>query len=104
MNKSQLIEAISEETTFSKKDIIKVLASWTRVIVRTLKKGEKVSVTGFGSYCLSSRPTRIGINPATKERIKLPAVSVPRFKPGKHLREQVKMVKMVKAVTKAATV
>jgi DNA-binding protein HU-beta len=98
MNKSQLVEAISEETTFSKKDIIKVLTSLTRIVERTLKKGGKVSVTGFGTYCLSSRPARIGINPSTKERIKLPAVSVPRFKPGKHLREQVKTVKTVKNV------
>ncbi|MCK4499967.1 HU family DNA-binding protein, partial [Candidatus Babeliales bacterium] len=46
----------------------------------------------FGTYWISRRPARIGINPATKERIQLPAVSVPRFKPGKHLREQVKEV------------
>lgn len=96
INKSQLIEAISEETTFSKKDVIKVLSSLTRIVERTLKKGGKVSVTGFGTYCLSSRPARMGINPATKEKIKLPAVSLPRFKPGKHLREQVKSVKTAK--------
>ncbi len=96
MNKSQLIEAISEETIFSKKDVIKVLSSLTRIVERTLKKGGKVSVTGFGTYCLSSRPARMGINPATKEKIKLPAVSLPRFKPGKHLKEQVKSVKTAK--------
>lgn len=96
MNKSQLIEAISEETTFSKKDVVKVLASLTRVIERTLKKGGKVSVTGFGTYCLSSRPARMGINPATKEKIQLPAVSLPRFKPGKNLREQVKAIRFTK--------
>jgi DNA-binding protein HU-beta len=99
LNKSQLIEAISEETTFSKKDVIKVLASLTRIVERTLKKGGKVSITGFGTYCLSSRPERKGINPATKEQINLPAVSVPRFKAGKHLREQVKSVKIIKAAT-----
>lgn len=94
MNKSELIEAISEETTFSKKDVVKVLSSLTRIVERTLKKGGKVSLTGFGTYCLSSRPDRMGINPTTKEKIKLPAVSVPKFKPGKHLREQVRMVKV----------
>ncbi|MFC1854301.1 HU family DNA-binding protein [Candidatus Dependentiae bacterium] len=92
MNKSELIEAISEETTFSKKDVTRVLTSLTRIVERTLKKGDKVSMTGFGTYWISRRPARVGINPATKERIRLPAVSVPRFKPGKHLREQVKSV------------
>jgi DNA-binding protein HU-beta len=92
MNKSQLVESISEETSFSKKDVSKVLASLTRIVERTLKKGNKVSLTGFGTYWISRRPARMGINPATKERIKLPAVSVPRFKAGKHLREQVKSV------------
>ena len=92
MNKSQLVESISEETSFSKKDVAKVLASLIRVVERTLRKGSKVSLAGFGSYWLSRRPARMGLNPSTKERIKLPAVSVPRFKAGKHLREQVKNV------------
>ncbi len=92
MNKSELVESISEETAFSKKDVAKVLSSLTRIVERTLKRGNKVSLTGFGTYWISRRPARMGINPATKERIKLPAVSVPRFKPGKHLREQVKAV------------
>ena len=90
MNKSELINELSEETTFSKKDVTRVLDSLTRVIGRTLKKGEKVSVTGFGSWWLSRRPARKGINPATKQRIDLPEINVPRFKPGKNLREVVK--------------
>ncbi len=90
MNKNNLINALSEETSFSKKDIAKMLASFTRIVERTLKKGEKVSITGFGSYWVSRRPARIGINPATKERITLPAISVPRFKPGKKLRAEVR--------------
>lgn len=94
MNKSELINELSEETTFSKKDVTRVVDSLTRVIGRTLKKGEKVSITGFGSFWISRRPERKGINPATKARIDLPAVSVPRFKPGKNLREVVKMVRL----------
>jgi len=90
MNKSELIEALSEETTFSKKDIAKVLTAFTRIVERTLKKGEKVSLTGFGTYWSSKRPERMGINPATKERIKLPAVTIPRFKPGKRLKEEIR--------------
>ncbi len=94
MNKSELINELSEETTFSKKDVSRVLDSLTRIIGRTLKKGEKVSLTGFGSFWISRRPARKGINPATKERIDLPEISVPRFKPGKNLREVVKSVRL----------
>ncbi len=94
MNKSELINSLSEETAFSKKDISRVLDSLTRIIERTLKKGEKVSLTGFGSWFLSRRPARKGINPATKERIDLPAVNVPRFKAGKNLREVVRSAKI----------
>jgi DNA-binding protein HU-beta len=90
MNKSELINALSEETNFSKKDVSKVLASFTRIIERTLKKGGKVSLTGFGTYWISKRPARVGINPATKEKINLPPIAVPRFKPGKHLKEQIR--------------
>ena len=90
MNKSELVNELSEETNFSKKDIAKVLASFTRIIEKSLRKGDKVSITGFGTYWLSKRPARVGINPATKERINLPAVNVPRFKPGKHLKEQLR--------------
>jgi DNA-binding protein HU-beta len=94
MNKSELINSLSEETTFSKKDITRVLDSFTRIIERTLKRGEKVSLTGFGSWWISKRPARKGINPATKQRIDLPAVNVPRFKAGKNLREVVRSVKL----------
>ena len=90
MNKNELVNALSEETAFSKKDISKVLASFTRIVERTLKKGGKVSLAGFGTYWLSHRPARTGINPATKERINLPATNVPRFKPGKRLRDEVR--------------
>jgi DNA-binding protein HU-beta len=94
MNKSELINALSEETTFSKKDIARVLDSFTRITERTLKRGEKVSITGFGTWWLSHRPARKGINPATKERIDLAAVNVPRFKAGKNLREVVRSVRL----------
>lgn len=90
MNKSELINSLSEETTFSKKDVSRVLDSLIRIIERTLRRGDKVSITGFGTYWVSRRPARKGINPSTKERIDLPEVSVPRFKAGKHLRELIK--------------
>ncbi len=90
MNKTELINSLSEETAFSKKDVTRVLESFIRIIERTLKKGEKVSLTGFGSFVLSNRPARSGINPATKQKISIPAVNVPKFKAGKQLRDFVK--------------
>ena len=94
MNKSELINSLSEETTFSKKDVARVLESFTRIIERTLKSGGKVAITGFGSFTISRRPARMGINPATKERIQLDEICVPRLKAGKNLREKVKLVKI----------
>ena len=90
MNKSELINELSEETTFTKKDVIRVVDALVGAIRRALKKGDKVSITGFGSFWLSRRPERKGINPSTKKRIDLPAVNVPRFKAGKNLREAVR--------------
>ncbi|MGD1997866.1 MAG: HU family DNA-binding protein [Candidatus Dependentiae bacterium] len=90
MNKSQLISVLSDETNFSKKDIARVLSAMTNIIQENLRAGEKVSITGFGNFWVSRRPERVGINPATKERITLPAVNIPRFKPGKALKENIR--------------
>ena len=85
-----MINALSEETMFSKKDVARFLDAWTRVIERSLKKGEKVSLTRFGTFSVSHRPARKGINPTTKQKINIPATKVPRFKAGKNLREVVR--------------
>lgn len=90
MNKSELINSLSEETTFSKKDVLRVLESLARILQRTLKKGDKLQWQGVGTFWVSHRPARKGINPATKQRIDLPPVNVPRFKAGKNLREVVR--------------
>lgn len=94
MNKNELINELSEETTFSKKDVTRVVDSFIRIIGRTLKKGEKVSITGFGSFWLSRRAARKGINPTNLQRIDLPPANVPRFKAGKGLREIVKTARV----------
>lgn len=92
MNKSELVNSLSEETQFSKKDVARVLDSLARIVQRTLKKGDKLQWAGFGTFTVSKRPARKGINPATKERIDLPEIHVPRFKPGKNLRETVRSI------------
>ena len=90
MNKNDLINSLSEETMFSKKDIARVLEAMKRILVRTLKRGQKVQWSGFGTFTTSHRPKRPGINPATKERIELAETIVPKFKAGKNLKEQVR--------------
>ncbi|HJZ24495.1 MAG TPA: HU family DNA-binding protein [Candidatus Babeliales bacterium] len=94
MNKTDLISSLSEETSFSKKDISKVIEAWVRVVERSLKKGEKVSIAGFGTFGIIRRPARKGINPSTKERISIPAITVAKFKAGKSLRESVRSTKI----------
>ena len=87
MNKTKLIDSLSEETTFSKKDISRVLDAFARIVARTLKKGSKLQWSGFGTFQITTRPERMGINPMTKEKIKLPKTSIARFKAGKNLKE-----------------
>jgi DNA-binding protein HU-beta len=90
MNKSDLINALSEETAFSKADVARILDTLVRVVERSLANGEKVQWSGFGTFNVSKRPARKGINPSTKERIFLPETIVPKFKPAKNLRDQVR--------------
>lgn len=90
MNKTELIDALSEETTFSKKDVARVLDSFSDIVVRSLKKGDKLQWSGFGTFSLSKRSARKGINPQTREVIDLPETFVPKFKAGKHLKDAVK--------------
>ena len=90
MNKTDLINSLSEETTFSKKDVARFLDSLTRIVERALMKGDKVQWSGFGTFNVARRPARDGINPSTKQRISLPETVVAKFKPGKTLKELVR--------------
>lgn len=90
MNKTELIDALSEETMFSKKDVARVLDSFSRIVARSLKKGDKLQWSGFGTFSISERAPRKGINPQTKQIIQLPKTSVPKFKAGKTLKEAVR--------------
>jgi len=90
INKDALVSAISEKTELSKKDIEMVLESMIEVITKSLKSGDKVTMTGFGTFKVSNRAARDGINPQTKAKIKIPAMTVPKFTAGKALKEAVK--------------
>lgn len=90
INKDALIDAISAQTDLSKKDIEVVIDMLTDKITEEIRGGNKVTLTGFGTFRVSDRAAREGINPQTKERIQIPAMRVPKFTAGKSLKEAVK--------------
>lgn len=90
MNKDMLVSSINEKTDLSKKDIELVIDTMTDVITKALQGGDKVTFTGFGTFRISDRAAREGINPQTKEKIQIPAMKVPKFTAGKALKEAVK--------------
>ena len=86
MNKTEFIAAIAEKTELKKPDVAKVVKAFTDVVVEEMKKGEKIQLVGFGTFEAAERPERQGINPATKEKITIPAAKVPKFKAGAALK------------------
>ena len=89
MNKSELINALAEKTSFSKKDAEKALNAFVETINGALAKGEKVQLIGFGTFGVKERAAREGRNPRTGEVVKIKASKVPTFKAGKALKDKV---------------
>ena len=92
MNRKKLVEVLSEETSFNKKDVAKVLDAFLRILLRVLRKGSKIQWSGFGTFTVVRRAARKGINPSTKESISLPAIYVAKFKAGKLLKETIRAI------------
>ena len=90
MNKAELVEEVSGKTGLTKKETQKVINAVTETIGDTLSRGEKVTLVGFGTFQAANRKARRGVNPQTRESIQIPAKKVPKFAPGKGLREKVK--------------
>ncbi len=90
MNKAELVGAISGKTDLSKKDIASVIDAIQESITDELVKGGKVSLVGFGTFQVSNRKARTGMNPRTRKTIKIPARTVPKFVAGKVLKEKVR--------------
>ncbi len=83
MNKAELIEQITKDSGMTKKQAGDALESFTSAVVSTLKKGDTVTLVGFGTFSVSSRAARNGRNPQTGATIKIKARKVPKFKAGK---------------------
>ena len=89
MNKTELVAAIADQADLSKKDAEKALKAFVDVITDELKKGEKIQLVGFGSFEVTERAAREGINPLTKKPMTIPASKAPKFKAGKALKDAV---------------
>lgn len=89
MNKKELVQAIVTDSQVSKKDVEKVVESFTKVVSESLRDGDKVQLVGFGTFELSERAEREGRNPKTGATMKIPASRSPKFKPGKALKDLV---------------
>jgi DNA-binding protein HU-beta len=90
MTKAEFIANISKEAKITKAAAEKALNSFTSNVTKALKKGDKLTLTGFGTFMVAKRKARSGRNPRTGKEIKIPATKVAKFKPGNKLRVTVK--------------
>lgn len=89
MNKAELVAMVAEKASMSKKDAGVAVDSTLSAIVDAMANGDKVQLVGFGTFETKQRGERTGKNPRTGEAVKIPATTVPSFKPGKSLKEAV---------------
>ena len=87
MNKTELIEHIAKNADISKAAATRALESTIDAVKITLKKDGTVSLVGFGTFAVGTRASRSGRNPRTGETIKIEAAKVPKFRPGKALKD-----------------
>lgn len=89
MNKSELTSAIAQASGVSKKDSERVLNAIVDIMTQELAKGERIQLSGFGTFEVRNREARMGRNPITREAVQIPATRVPAFKPSKNLKDRV---------------
>ena len=89
MNKSELIDAAADKASLSKSDVSSALDALVETITETVARGDKVSVTGFGTFERRERAARTGRNPQTGEEMEIRASKAPAFKAGKSFKDAV---------------
>ena len=89
MNKAELIEKMASDTQLSKAAVKSMLESFIDSVQGALKKNNSVVLTGFGTFTVIKRKGRTGVNPASGERMTIPAKRVPKFRAGKQLKDVV---------------
>lgn len=89
MNKGELVSAIADSAEMTKADAGRAVDAFIAVVTKALKKGDTVSLIGFGTFSVRKRAARVGRNPRTGEDIKIKASKTPAFKAGKALKDGV---------------
>ena len=87
MNKNELVEVVSERTGLAKSDSARAVEAVLGAITETLRMGEQVALSGFGTFVAKTRAARTGRNPRTGEPVAIPASRAPAFKAGKGLKD-----------------
>jgi DNA-binding protein HU-beta len=90
MTKSDLIDVVANKAGLPKAKVLDAIDALTNAIQGALKKGDKVTLVGFGTFEVAKRAARTGVNPRTREKIKIKASKAPRFKAGKAFKDAVK--------------
>jgi DNA-binding protein HU-beta len=90
MNKAELISAMAEKSGLSKINSRKALDAFMYSITESLKKGDRISLVGFGTFHVIERQARVGVNPTTKQPIQIPPKKVVKFRVGAELAEEIK--------------
>ena len=89
MNKTGLIEEIAGRTDSSKAEAQRYVDTLEKVVTEVLKSGEEVQITGFGKFYVREQRAREGVNPQTKEKMRIPAQKVPAFSAGQGFKEAI---------------
>ncbi|HEY2943464.1 MAG TPA: HU family DNA-binding protein [Vicinamibacteria bacterium] len=90
MNRAEVVGRVARDSGLTKADVDRVLGSLIENVSRSLKKGEKVKLVGFGTFDVARRRARSVLNPRTGAAIRIPARRMPRFTPGKDLKKLVR--------------
>lgn len=89
MNKAELVAYVANKTGMTKKDVTSVVDAVVEAVVSTVKTGDAVTLTNFGTFIAVKRKASTKRNPKTGAKVNVPAKKVPRFRPGKNFREVV---------------
>jgi DNA-binding protein HU-beta len=89
VNKTELIEEIAQRTDSSKDEAQRYIETFAGTIAEALKGGEEVQITGFGKFYIRKQKAREGVNPQTKEKMRIPASKVPAFSAGAGLKKAI---------------
>ena len=90
MTRDNLVEQMASKAGVTKTQADGVLRAFIDIVSATLSKGDSIALTGFGTFQISHRAARQGVNPRTGEKLQIPAMNVPKFKAGKALKEAVR--------------